>query len=89
MTFEERMELDEAIQEFEDNVFHSNMKPEISDKAKVVALKCMLEKLNERIKVIYSLERTPQEKWVLEQENLKDFDEYRKRMYNQLYGKRL
>lgn len=42
MKAEELEELNSAIQEFYDNAFHPSMKPEISDKAKAVALKCMI-----------------------------------------------
>lgn len=42
MTTEERKDLDEAIQEFYDNEFHPNMKSEISNKAKTIALRCMI-----------------------------------------------
>lgn len=37
-------DLDDAIQEFENEAYHHNLHPEISDKAKAVALAAMLEK---------------------------------------------
>jgi len=50
MTTEERVELNNAIQEFYDNAFYPNMKPEISDKAKAIALKYMILFWNENSK---------------------------------------
>ena len=33
-----------AIQEFEDNLYHESLKPTISDKSKIIALKALQEK---------------------------------------------
>ncbi len=51
MTTEERVELNNAIQEFYDNAFYPNMKPEISDKAKAIALKYMILFWNSKTKI--------------------------------------
>lgn len=50
MTAEERRDLYYAIDEFYDNAFHSSMKPKISDKAKAIALRCMIMIWNENSK---------------------------------------
>jgi len=51
MTTEERRDLYHAIDEFWDDALHSSIKPEISDKAKVIALKCMIMIWNENSKI--------------------------------------
>ncbi|MBC8547234.1 hypothetical protein H8711_09890 [Clostridiaceae bacterium NSJ-31] len=40
-----RGELEKAIQEFEDDAYHRNMRPKISEEAKAIALASMKEKL--------------------------------------------
>jgi len=50
MNKQELEDLNNAIDEFYDNAFHSSMKPKISDKAKAIALRCMIMIWNENSK---------------------------------------
>ena len=43
-------DLDKAIQEFEDHLYRSSLKPEISDKSKMIAYRMLLEKQIEVMK---------------------------------------
>lgn len=50
MNKQELEDLNNAMQEFYDNAFHPSMKPNISDEAKAVALKCMIMIWNQNSK---------------------------------------
>lgn len=58
MTEIQKKEIEAALQEFEDNAYHESLKPNISDKAKVIAMKALKDKLDCELILLTETDKT-------------------------------